>query len=318
MAGASAGSPGDSPSLRIDRNSPESSWASVGSLRTPNGVYSASVVAKDYVLTAAHVVAGVAAADVRFALNVNGDLSFGSVAAAVIVHPGFVSPQQPNANDIALVRLARAIPAESVIYRLASQPVALHREFTLVGYGASGDGGRGASVSSSATVKRVGRNVIDAFGKDPARKYNSIALYDFDGPPGSVNRMGGFSLGNDIETIVASGDSGGPCFVHERGQWKLAAVSTFVMSPEAQSPMSTFGGVGGMVLVAPHRSWIETTIRDSSVAVSGVPVVGSEIQAILQRMQRWFAAGVSMPVPARAASRPAWWHKLYDRILGAR
>ncbi len=261
MAGSAAGQPSDTPARRIDANLPNSPWVGVGSLRTPNGSYSATVVARDYVLTAAHVVAGVAAADLRFALNADGDLSFGSIAAAVIVHPGFVSPQQPNANDLALVRLAQPIPDGVEPYLLSSRYPRLGAEIVLVGYGASGDGAVGPNVSGSSTRKRVGRNVIDSFGHAPAGQAKSaLVFYDFDGPRGTANPLGGPTLGNDVETIVASGDSGGPCFVFERGQWKLTAISTFVITTTS-ARASTFGSIGGAVLLQPHREWLAASMH---------------------------------------------------------
>jgi hypothetical protein len=191
---------------------------------------------------------------------------------------------------LALVQLARAIPNGLPTYALALDAVALGTEVVMVGYGASGDGGKGATVSGTASVKRVGRNVIDGFGQQRSvRGQNGVALYDFDGPAGSVNRFGGPTLGNDVETIVASGDSGGPCFVYERGQWKLAAVSTFVMAAEPNAGASVFGSIGGAVLVAPHLDWIKTTMRPPSAAHQRASSLG-HLAGLLRRIQGWFAS----------------------------
>jgi hypothetical protein len=290
MAGSATDKPSDTPSLRTDPNSLTSPWAGVGSLRTPNGIFTGTAISKDYVLTAAHVVAGVAPADVRFALNANGDLSFASVAAGIVVNSGFVSAQQPNPNDLALVHLVHAIPENVPTYALAPNTVTLRSIILMVGYGASGDGAVGASVPGSASVKRTGRNMIDAFGREGSLHGEPrVAMYDFDGPPGTPNRIGGLTLGNEVETIVASGDSGGPCFVFEQGKWQLAAVSTFVVTTGSAHSASAFGSVGGAVLVKPHLDWIKATMRRPA-AVRQTESVGLLVRFV-QSAKRWFAAG---------------------------
>jgi len=132
----------------------------------------------------------------------------------------------------------------------------------MVGYGRSGDGVSGYTTGASFTVKRHGENMVDAFyGQDDARKpaANEVFRFDFDGPDLSTNVMGGGTLGNEKETTLGGGDSGGPSFVLKDGanpalatSYLLAGVNTFTQGTTAPD----FGSLGGGINVYSYRSWI--------------------------------------------------------------
>ena len=79
------------------------------------------------------------------------------------------------------------------MFRLVSRSTAfrisrlyLGSEFTMVGYGTSGDGIAGYNVSPSFRVKRKGANIFDVYETDDEQDYapNSpweVWYYDFDG-----------------------------------------------------------------------------------------------------------------------------------------
>lgn len=157
----------------------------------------------------------------QFVLNYGGDQSHTISAVAVVRYPTASFPY----DDLALIQLASAVPAGVAVYPLAREPITSAQPITLVGYGASGNGSVGVSVSSSRTVKRVGGNALDAVqtALDTSGRTSLFYLYDFDGPTGS-GVMGGATLGNTVETIVQGGDSGSPALIGLPGAYRLVGI----------------------------------------------------------------------------------------------
>ncbi|MGH8665067.1 MAG: trypsin-like serine peptidase [Burkholderiales bacterium] len=276
IGGSEDGTPPDSPANRVDPNTTTSPWAGVGSLsvvigalRERAGTYTATALDARHVITAAHVVAGRDAAEVRFNLNYGEDLSHRIDAAAITVHPDYAG-HKPDArsgivhDDLAIVRLGESLPFGVPFYTIRRTPVRPRTVITLVGYGASGDGVHGRSVPASPSVKRVGRNVIDAgFRDSDGGEEPEVYLFDFDGPDASANRLGGGSLGNHIEATVAGGDSGSPALVRAaRGRWQLVGVNTFVAPRSALN--QRFGGFGGGVLLYPYVDWVNSVLAGTA------------------------------------------------------
>jgi hypothetical protein len=276
VGGSAEADPPDSPSERVDPNVATSPWAGVGSLSvlkpgttTVRGVYTATAIDAWHVITAAHVVAGSKPADIRFNLNYGADLSHTITAEAVFVHPdyaGFVPHPSSGVvhDDVAVVRLSASLPFGVPFYGIVRRLLPVHTTVTLVGYGASGDGINGVTVSGSPTVKRAGRNNLDrAFADNGGSGLIEVYLFDFDGPDASTNRFGGPTLGNRIEATVAGGDSGSPAFVPgPQGSWLLAGVNTFVAPQGPQH--SRFGGVGGGVLLYGYAAWIDSIVSTAA------------------------------------------------------
>ena len=275
IGGAADGSPPDSPAQRIDPNTVNSPWAGVGSLsvasgpsRERQGTYTGTAIDTRHIVTAAHVVAGREPADIRFNLNYGADLSHRIGAQALFVHPDYAGfKPDPRSgivhDDLAVVRLEQALPFGVPLYAILRTPVRTRTIITLVGYGLGGDGQEGSTVPVSPSVKRVGRNVIDALLRDNGGgEHLEAYLFDFDGPDAATNRLGARSLGNAIEATVAGGDSGSPALVPgPQGSWLLAGVNTFV-APRA-SGNRRFGGIGGGVLLHSYAAWIDSVLADS-------------------------------------------------------
>lgn len=266
------GAPPDTPAAHVDPNTTASPWAGVGSLTvvqpvtgSVQGTYTASAIDPYHVLTAAHVVAGRAPATLRFNLNFGADLSHQIAVSAVFVHPDYAGFKSSGIthDDIAVLRLSSPLPAGVPVYELQRTAPASGATATLVGYGATGDGVNGVTGAGSASVKRVGRNNLDAFFADDGGRLEVYA-FDFDGPDASSNKIGppspgNLTLGNLVEVTVAGGDSGSPAFLQDPGgSWRIAGINTFV-SPEA--PLhEKFGGLGGGVLVDSYSAWIDSAI----------------------------------------------------------
>ncbi len=79
-----------------------------------------------------------------------------------------------------------------------------------------------------------------------------IFRYDFD-TPATTGIIGG-SLGNDIETIIGPGDSGGAALRQTANGWELIGINTFT-----EGYGGRFGDTGGGVLVEPYTDWISQT-----------------------------------------------------------
>ena len=268
-----AGAPPDSPAVRVDPNTPDSPWAGVGSLLVDGGVYSAVVIGPRHVLTAAHVAGN--ASHTRFQLNA-GESPLVVQAQSVHRHHGFAryDPKQPR-DDLAVIVLRDPLPAGTPVYALHRAGIATANPtpIVMVGYGASGNGDSGPTVSPAANVKRVGRNQIDVVATD-GQGLQRVFLFDFDGA-GAPNLLGGPSLGNAVEATFAGGDSGGPSFVCEGGQgdgcvggrWALLGINTFIMNPgDPAPPPSTFGTLGGGMLLPAYADWIDEVLLQTGGA----------------------------------------------------
>jgi secreted trypsin-like serine protease len=263
MAGDPAADPLDSPPLRADPNVASSPWGGVGSISVKGGTYSAVAISPHFVLTAAHVVSGASANDIVFNLNSTGDMAYRIPAAATYVHPSYSGFRKDGIafNDIALVRLSSGLPPSTPIYGLLSEPAEIGTIITLVGYGASGNGAKGITVPAGATVKRVGQNVIDLFLPAARRfEFPKAYLFDFDDPAGRLGAMGGPSLGNKLETTLASGDSGSPALVYENGRWLVAGINTFQLSQTHGAVPPHFGSLAGGMWVPAYTDWIKQVI----------------------------------------------------------
>lgn len=247
----------DSPAARVDPNVPGSPWSSAVSVVVNGATFSGVVVAPRYVLTASHVVGAAQPAAVTVRINTHAT----PVSRAVTAIARFPTASFPY-DDLALLTLESEVPGEVQIHQIHEQDITGPVTITLVGYGASGTGDTGPSVGAAPTVKRSGVNRVDGVTStvDASGRTSAFYLFDFDGPSGN-GAYGGASLGNALETGLASGDSGSPAFVQIDGQWRLLGINTLA----APAPGSTavdyrFGTVcGGMRLgAAPFMNWLRT------------------------------------------------------------
>jgi len=130
----------------------------------------------------------------------------------------------------------------------------------LAGYGRSGYGDYGYTTFATLTDRRIGYNLVDSFQTDEGGTgFNAVFLYDFSAP--STTGQPGGSLGNNLETIIGPGDSGGPALVTNAVGYAIAGVNTFV-----EGYGGKFGDIGGGVVLAPYVSWI-----DSVTGIDEVP-----------------------------------------------
>jgi hypothetical protein len=129
---------------------------------------------------------------------------------------------------------------------------------TLAGFGRSGFGDYGYTTFASLTERRTGQNVIDSLQlDDQGGGFPAIFRYDFDSPDSTA--LPGGSLGNNLETLIGPGDSGGPLLLDNGNGYSLVGVNTFI-----EGYGGRFGDIGGGIVLEPYLDWINQ--------VTGLPV----------------------------------------------
>lgn len=270
LAGGETNLPADTPSGRVDTGG---LFPFVGALEISGGAGnfkgSAVAISRDWILTAGH----------NADLNDDGlpDAGWGGTfhlpsygAFAVtqaFTHPGFTGFANPAVNDdLALLHLATPLPVGMGFPSLGSG-AGIGDFITLVGFGRSGYGSYGYTTNASLTARRYGSNVIDGFQMDDEGSGRAeVFRYDFDVPV-TTGILGG-SLGNNIETIIGPGDSGGAALRQTTAGWELIGINTYT-----EGYGGRFGDTGGGVLIEPYLGWVYQT--------AGIPEPGSAMLWVL-------------------------------------
>lgn len=197
----------------------------------PDG--SATLVAPEWAITAAHVAAQV---------KPGTELEFGGKRYAVLeVHihpqgqPDPARPRQPPGVDLALLRLAK--PVEGIV------PLALYRgqdEMSLPARiaGCGDFGPAGAKLAHQDGRCRAVTNAVADAG--PKRLFLA-----FDAPP----------AGTVLEGVGAPGDSGGSALVLVDGKWQVAGVSS-----AGDGPPNAYGSTDVHTRVSSQLEWLDRTL----------------------------------------------------------
>jgi len=256
MAGGETALPADSPTSRLDPLGAASPLNAVGALAITSGGFnykgSGVALSPNWVLTAGHNLDlddnGSADPGLAISFHLPG---FGAYSAsACYTHPGFTGFGNPSIQrDLGLLYFATPLPA-GLLFPSLSNDLQLGDQVTLVGFGRSGYGSYGYTTSASLTDRRVGWNIVDSFTTDDlGGGFPALFRYDFDSP--DTAGMAGGSLGNEEETLIGPGDSGGPVLLDWGTGYALAGISTFV-----EGYGGRFGDIGGGIVMQPYLSWI--------------------------------------------------------------
>jgi hypothetical protein len=293
----------DSPDAHVDANTSSSLYSGVVSInirymvdgKQQSYICSGTLVGKRQVISAGHCVdtdgnghyvdITKPGNDVRVVFNSSGDVNALITASSFAVskdYQGFNNCQNGTkgclGDDVSVITLSQDAPASARIYKLYNGGVGEGTHIMMAGYGTSGDGVNGYTVSPSFTVKRTGENYMDLFdGNDEQGFAGRTEVYyaDFDGA-GKDSFCTGFGvctpvLPNDRESGVGGGDSGGPSFVEAYGELMLVANNTFSGTFEGQVAGSFGTYFGGIVLGGYSDFLVEAT--DGNITV--VPEPGS-------------------------------------------
>jgi len=214
---------------------------------------SGTLVAPDWVLTAAHVVDN--AKTLSFII---GGQTYD--VDRTIVYPGW-NGNLWSGNDLGLVHLVKTVdnirPAQ--LYTGSGE---LNQTDTVVGFGKTGTGTSGDTKSDG--LKRGAQNVISQI------EHDRLLVADFDNPlpPGAVPL--GYSHALPLEGLIAPGDSGGGLFITTSTGTYLAGVNSFVGS-DCGLPHSVFGNFSGHTRVSAFSDWIEARIRGEDPVLVDAP-----------------------------------------------
>ena len=282
LAGDENALPADSPANRLDTLGAASPFNAIGSLSISAGGFSyigsATAISPNWILTAGHNLdlndVGSPTPGLSISFNLPG---FGTYAASSFYTcPGFTGFGNPSIqNDLGLIYLATPLPV-GVFYPSLNGSLSTGTEFLMAGFGRSGYGNYGYTTPATLTDRRIGYNVVNSFQTDQGGGgFNAVFLYDFFSPA-TTGQPGG-SLGNNLESIIGPGDSGGPALVADGNGYDIAGVNTFVEGYGGQ-----FGDIGGGIVLAPYVGWIDSTIASvPEPSVSALIVLGLAIALFL-------------------------------------
>jgi len=215
----------------------------VGTAPTYGFLASGTLVAPEWVLTAAHVVDDSA----KLSFNIGGQTY---QVDRKIVHPSW-NGDLWSGSDIGLVHLVKPVdrikPAQ--IYTGSGE---LHRADTVIGFGKAGDIEPGDTTTYG--VKLGAQNIISQI------ENNRLLVADCESPLPAGAASLGCTHGLPLEGLISPGDSGGGLFITTPTGTYLAGVNSFVGS-DSNLRNSVYGSFSGHTRVSAYSDWIEARIH---------------------------------------------------------
>jgi hypothetical protein len=209
----------------------------------------ATLIAPDWVLTAAHVLT--AASSGTFTI---GGTSYSS--DELVTNPAWTG-NALNGNDFALVHLSSPVTSVTPVM-LYTGSAEYGQVATWVGYGFTGTGLTGYQ-TSLGNQKRAFQNVIDGNFNNPL-----LIGSDFDSPNTTVDNVWGDATPLPLEGCVAPGDSGGGMFITIDSEIYLAGVISFEAVKGGGTATSVYGNLSGAGLIPAALPWISSVVPEPS------------------------------------------------------
>jgi hypothetical protein len=234
-----------------------------GTTSNSSFIASGTLIAPDWVLTAAHVVDQ--ATSLKF--TVGGSTYTGNSWTA---YTGWTGNLMAG-YDIGLVHLNSSANAKAATLYTGSAEFG--QTATFVGYGMTGTGQTGATRLDGK--KRAAQNVIDGM------QNSRLFLSDFDNPNSRRDSMFGSSTPLNLEGLIAPGDSGGGVFITTSAGTFLAGVNSFGAAWDGRVN-SDYGDVAGYTRVSAFYAWINSVIGGTfPLTASGALSVTGTAKAFL-------------------------------------
>ena len=233
------------PQTRIINGTATSAFPAVGLIGGDGEDFcSGTLIAPQYVLTAAHCAEGVADTAGRFTIGGRTYLT-----ERVFVHPGYTgNVGNDSSNDLAIYKLRDAVVGIAPIPIFRGTPQ-VGQILTLVGFGGGGTGTTGSN--GDFGTKRVGTTPIDEVSR-------TLILWNFD---------------NNSESNTAPGDSGGPAFLTVNGVVFVAGVTS-----GGDSATAAIGDHSFDTRVDAYASWIDSIVGATS-SLATVSITATDANA---------------------------------------
>jgi hypothetical protein len=253
MAGGEFDLPTDFPSNRLDPLTTMSPFNFVGGLEmTINSSRffgSAVALSPNWVLTAGHNVDTNDDGQPDPGLTASFHLpGFGSYTTnSFLTQPDFTGFGNPSIHhDLALLYFADPLPA-TLAFPALGLSMGIGDTLTLAGFGRSGFGSYGYTTQAGVENRRIGYNTVESLEISTTGE-GALFRYTFHAPGNPA------SLGNDLETIIGPGDSGGPALALWNDHHALLGISTFT-----EGYGGRFGDIGGGIALNDYWGWISGT-----------------------------------------------------------